>query len=383
MRLEARLSLFVAGVAAAFVYVGNAIPQIATGPVERAAPVGETPEALVAAGKRLFTSDRAQCLTCHSLGEDPKARCPNQEGLGVRAPSRRPGLRAAEYLVEAVYDPNAFIVPGYPQNQMQPVHRPPIALSHDEILAVLSFLNTLGGTTDAAFVEALRGAQEPWRRGLRVPGAGAAERPKLPVLPGDPERGRALTVLHGCTACHRLDGAGPETCPDLSAIGGSQSAEYLLESVIDPSAVIVKGYAAVRMSWRQAGRGDWMGVPVRWEPTKEAPERLVLSVTEAGKQIERTAAIAEVRHVGDAMLFLADEDGTEVFGEFVAGSKAEGVTLRVLEDGRWVERRFPPETIDVWKPPASPMPTNFAEVMTPQEIFDVVTYLRAQTGAAR
>ena len=150
--------------------------------------IGETPEELIAAGKTIFMSDRAQCLTCHSLGEDPKARCPNQEGVGERAATRKAGLSAAEFLVESVYDPNAFIAPGYPAKQMTPVNKPPIALSHDEILAILSYLNTLGGQTDAEFVDALKNAQSPWRKGLKKPGE-FEEEERLPILPGDARRG--------------------------------------------------------------------------------------------------------------------------------------------------------------------------------------------------
>lgn len=62
--------------------------------------------------------------------------------------------------------------------------------------------------------------------------------------PGDAERGRALFARLGCPACHRVGGAGgPDVGPgpDLTGAGEHHPAGYLLESVINPNAVIVVG----------------------------------------------------------------------------------------------------------------------------------------------
>lgn len=62
--------------------------------------------------------------------------------------------------------------------------------------------------------------------------------------PGDAERGRGLFTRLGCPACHRADGAeGPDARPgpDLTGEGEHHPAGYLLESVINPNAVIVEG----------------------------------------------------------------------------------------------------------------------------------------------
>ncbi|HEX6081331.1 MAG TPA: CopD family protein [Methylomirabilota bacterium] len=62
--------------------------------------------------------------------------------------------------------------------------------------------------------------------------------------PGDAERGRALFARLGCPACHRVDGpGGPDARPgpDLTEEGEHHPASYLLESVINPDAVIVEG----------------------------------------------------------------------------------------------------------------------------------------------
>ena len=45
-----------------------------------------------------------------------------------------------------------------------------------------------------------------------------------------------------CTRCHKVNGEGGEAGPDLTLIGKDKSVEYLLESVIKPSAHIAKGF---------------------------------------------------------------------------------------------------------------------------------------------
>jgi copper resistance protein D len=62
---------------------------------------------------------------------------------------------------------------------------------------------------------------------------------------GDAGRGREIFVRLGCFACHRIAGeSGPPSAglgPDLTEAGEHHPAGYLLESVINPNAVIVEG----------------------------------------------------------------------------------------------------------------------------------------------
>ena len=61
----------------------------------------------------------------------------------------------------------------------------------------------------------------------------------------DAGRGRML-VLHpsgaGCVACHNIGGCGNHFGPDLTGIGGRAEAQHLMQSLIDPSAVITEGF---------------------------------------------------------------------------------------------------------------------------------------------
>jgi mono/diheme cytochrome c family protein len=63
--------------------------------------------------------------------------------------------------------------------------------------------------------------------------------------PGDATRGRAIFLRLGCPACHRIGGELPAPFagigPDLTDAGEHHPAGYLLESVINPNAVIIEG----------------------------------------------------------------------------------------------------------------------------------------------
>ena len=413
------LIVFVVVISAAFVYICKAIPQVKSEPVALETEIGDSPDELVAAGNRIFASDRAQCLTCHSLGEDPKARCPNQEGLGERAATRKGGTTAAEYLVESVYDPNAFVVSGYPAKQMTPVNKPPIALSHDEILAVLCYLNSMGGVTDAEFVEALRTAQNPWRKGLLTPGTGVQE-VRLPILPGDVGRGSEQYQEQGCVRCHRIGEEGQEVGPELTAIGASQTADYLLESLLDASAVIVKGYKQTIVFWKDDSREVLRGTAVAWLPNKDHPVTLQLAVQEeeeeewdwdeeeeaADEAVDEAAAqpvepaapvkpavralaetiikeidLSEVAAIGDTIVGVRSGNGiAPLCAEYVSGNVEEGVKVRVFENGGWLEREVAAEQIGFVNLPMSPMPANFAELVNPREAYDLVAFLLTQKG---
>jgi hypothetical protein len=62
---------------------------------------------------------------------------------------------------------------------------------------------------------------------------------------GDALRGREVFARLGCAACHRVGGGSPAASsgvgPDLTDAGEHHPAGYLLESVINPNAVIVEG----------------------------------------------------------------------------------------------------------------------------------------------
>ncbi|MCA9211784.1 MAG: c-type cytochrome, partial [Planctomycetales bacterium] len=63
----------------------------------------------IVAGRDLF---RAHCGACHFAKEGfPAHHGPNLHDIGSKAASRRPEQTAAEYILESILDPSAFVAP--------------------------------------------------------------------------------------------------------------------------------------------------------------------------------------------------------------------------------------------------------------------------------
>ena len=69
--------------------------------------------------------------------------------------------------------------------------------------------------------------------------------PQQPV-PGNTTRGAGIYSGKGrCASCHSMKGEGGISGPDLAGIGGRRSAQYLRDSLVDPSAAVPEGYLLV------------------------------------------------------------------------------------------------------------------------------------------
>lgn len=127
-----------------YTLVGQLVPQKEVHPPQETELKKEmTSEELVAAGKQIFEG-KGLCSTCHTLGRSGALRFPDLDGIGTRAATRRPGHSDVDYLAESIYDPNLFVVPGFNPG-MPVINKPPIGLSDQEILAVIAYLQSLGG----------------------------------------------------------------------------------------------------------------------------------------------------------------------------------------------------------------------------------------------
>jgi cytochrome c2 len=113
-------------------------------PAEIALKADLTTADMVKVGREIMEG-KGLCLTCHTIGKSGALRFPDLEGVGARAQSRVPGLSDVDYLAESMYEPNAFIVPGFNPG-MPPINKPPIGLTDQEILCVIAYLQSLGGT---------------------------------------------------------------------------------------------------------------------------------------------------------------------------------------------------------------------------------------------
>lgn len=385
--MKTKISILLFVLAAAFVYVGQMLSPVQA--LDAAPGLRPTPDALVAAGRVILSRQSTACLACHSIGDDRTARCPDLNGLGARAATRRPGYTAARYIVESLYNPNASVVPDYPGAQMPPADRLPVALSHDEVRAVICYVNSLGGTTDGHFIDELDAAQEPYRKGLIAIEPVRAAENRLAILPGEAARGRQLFQQKAaCAKCHRAQGSGPETCPDLTAIGLIQGPEYILESIVAPNAVVAKGYKQSRVKVRLETGGsvsdvDLVAVVTAWMPSEAAPQRVRVKEIKQDETIEREFPVEAIAEIGDLIVVTKDPKGNveATLGYRVEGDEKRGVLLKVMKSGRWELRRFPSELIFRLNPTLSPMPSNFADQLTVQEMFDLVTYLASARGS--
>jgi quinoprotein glucose dehydrogenase len=66
---------------------------------------------------------------------------------------------------------------------------------------------------------------------------------------GDVAAGRKIfheNTTASCLRCHQVNGKGGEVGPNLSEVGKQKPAEYLLESIVAPNAVIAKGFGTVQ-----------------------------------------------------------------------------------------------------------------------------------------
>ena len=99
---------------------------------------------MVTVGRQIMEG-KGLCLTCHTIGKSGALRFPDLDGVASRAATREPGLSEVEYFAKSIYAPDSFIVPGFNPG-MPVINKPPIGLTDQEILCVIAYLQTLGGT---------------------------------------------------------------------------------------------------------------------------------------------------------------------------------------------------------------------------------------------
>jgi putative heme-binding domain-containing protein len=218
----------------------------------------------VEAGEALFWG-RGKCSTCHSIGEKGSAiRCPN---LGITGDPYTLGmpmaLRAVErakersqktgkpytaidYLVESHYAPSAYVVEGF-KDEMPVVWQPPIALSADDEIAIEMYIMTLGGEPDAAAIASSAEFAVMKKAIASVRGSGGAAPVAFkPYLPGDPAKGEAMffdpDFKAPCSKCHTVKGKGGKVGPELTNVAGTRTPQFMLEAILEPSKEIASGF---------------------------------------------------------------------------------------------------------------------------------------------
>ena len=141
-----RVGLLVVAATGFYTYVGQMVPQKEVQPPQETVLRTDMTSAEMAKVGREIMDGKGLCLTCHTIGKTTGPfRFPDLAGVDARAPTRVPGLNDVEYFAQSMYEPRAFIVPGFPP-AMPEINKPPIGLTDQEILCVIAYLQSLGGT---------------------------------------------------------------------------------------------------------------------------------------------------------------------------------------------------------------------------------------------
>ena len=230
-----RILAVVLGTLGIFTLVANSIPQVQSEvPQELTFGANVTAAELVSSGGPLYNG-AGGCVACHGLG----TRAPNlltdaggTGSIGQRCGDRVSGQDCKTYLYNSMTDPAGFLVEGY--NPIMPDMRR--SLSDAQIWSVVAFLQDQGGevTVTGADLTAEDGGAEP--AAAAAPTAAAPATASLDPV----EIMRANT----CLVCHQFNGEGAPMGPPFDGMGGRVDADYIRQSILDPSAGASAGFEA-------------------------------------------------------------------------------------------------------------------------------------------
>jgi hypothetical protein len=172
-----------------YTYVGQMVPQKEVlPPQETVIRADLTTDDMVKVGQEVMNG-KGLCFTCHTLGKtEGPFRFPDMSGVDIRAKTRVPGLSDVEYFAQSMYEPEKFIVPGFNPG-MPVINKPPIGLTDQEILCVIAYLQTLGGTPTVTLMTSHAYYTPPGAPGAAppgAPGAAPAAASTQPAVPGAP-----------------------------------------------------------------------------------------------------------------------------------------------------------------------------------------------------
>jgi putative heme-binding domain-containing protein len=185
----------------------------------------------VVAGRDLF---RAHCGSCHFAKVGfPSHHGPNLYDIGRSGRNRKPNMTAAEYILESILEPSAFVAPssrpGMPQNVAAEL--PP-----EDIRNIVGFLASC-----AAYADFDQIAQ------LDIPDRRTPAGPPTPVRLEDMQLAEQVLRDKGaCLQCHRLHSV-PECRIFAPALfnAGLTDVKQLHESLVNPYKELKPNYASV------------------------------------------------------------------------------------------------------------------------------------------
>jgi len=300
-----RIGGFMFFVAAALSGYGNWLPQVEGGfpPPEvkldfqsmSGQQLGDEGEKIIFGGlgqsKVQGAIGKGQCPLCHGFNQGfLSERAPNLWDIPARAevqlkhekyrmndPASRDTVQkeafegsgtattGQEYIAESHACPDCFVVPGFgvkgtndTESPMPRIHKPPISLTIGELAAVDTWLYVREGK-DAPTYEEIQASYEKFILEKDRAKASTDEGPAGGVLATGEEPITDLFMKAGCPACHTIPGikdavgkvgpllmegtSAPKRLKDPGYQGKAESTrEYITESILNPSAYVVKDF---------------------------------------------------------------------------------------------------------------------------------------------
>jgi mono/diheme cytochrome c family protein len=190
----------------------------------------------IALGDRIFHG-KGTCTLCHNA----MGRAPMLDKIGATASERLQDPRyqgnaktVADYLRESMIKPSAFVVSGFgksgsndTESPMPDVSGGGIGLSEAEITAVIAYLQDASGTEVTVSIPAQA--------------TSTTDAPTAAVV-SSPRTAEEVIAKYSCETCHTFAGQGGDVGPKLTHIGAKRDKTYLRQAILDPDAVVAKGY---------------------------------------------------------------------------------------------------------------------------------------------
>ena len=165
---------------------------------------------------KILVMNKKSCIGCHQLNDEGGRIGPNLDRSSF---NYKP-----EWIYAWILNPQAF----RPETRM-----PNLGLEVKEARAITAFLVSFQPEKEGE--EMKFKVPEDWEQYLSAK--------------GDPKRGEKKfnnpEGVANCAKCHLVKGQGEAVGPDLSFVGTSRTREFLLGSILDPSAVITSGYKTI------------------------------------------------------------------------------------------------------------------------------------------
>lgn len=227
-----------------FVWFANWIPQTRwEAPKAQQISSNMAPAQLSTVGETI--ARQRGCLACHTIepgaGVKGGGRGPNWADIASRRAQGVPGGpgNLVEYLTQSLYEPGAYLVEGY-ANIMPAAINPPAKLSYEEVVAVIDYLQSLGGKPAVKIGDIPR------------PPAGAGTAAGQPGASGGAALAEPAAMMDGfgCAACHSPKAGETRVGPSLdpgdlrqtAAQRGTSPEAYVMESIVKPAAYEKEGF---------------------------------------------------------------------------------------------------------------------------------------------